>query len=214
MSLAAVMTSEGDRKIKTKLTQNSDNLFTGTVYLGTPGTPVRVIFDTGSEHLAIASNFCTNCPNKPYNLVQSKTNKVLSNETKSVIYGSANFEGKETQDKACLNRDEGCISLKFLSLVKGDGLDSESDGILGLSPEMSTDRNDQHLVWSLMNQGQISKASLSLSLADQDPIAIFGGVDESQIVGGFKGLKPFRNNPDIFSHVKAWALRGRGMYYG
>ena len=27
-------------------------------------------------------------------------------------------------------------------------------------------------------------------------------------------MKPFRNNPDIFSHIKAWALTGEALYYG
>lgn len=67
----------------------------------------------------------------------------MSNDTKNVLYGSAKFEGKETQDKTCLHSgDQHCINFKFLSLSNGEGLDSEADGILGLSPEMSTDRND------------------------------------------------------------------------
>ena len=98
--------------------------------------------DTGSEHLAIASDLCTNCPSKPYSLSQSNTTQVLSNDTKKVIYGSAKFEGKETQDRTCLAKDQECINFKFLSLQKGDGLDKDADGILGLSPEMSTDRSD------------------------------------------------------------------------
>lgn len=44
--------------------------------------------------------------------------------------------------------------------------------------------------------------------------AVFGGIDEKQIEGGRAGLRPFRNNPDIFSHVKAWALLGKGLFYG
>ena len=64
--------------------------------IGEPAQPVSVIFDTGSEHLAIASNLCPNCPRKAYNMVQSKTTHLLSNDTKSVIYGSAKFKGKET----------------------------------------------------------------------------------------------------------------------
>ena len=52
-----------------------------------------------------------------------------------------------------------------------------------------------------------------MSFADKNSFAIFGGVDQNQIVGGIKGLKPFRNNPDIFSHVKSWALSGKGIYY-
>lgn len=121
-----------------------------TFYLGTPGKPVRVILDTGSEHLAVASDLCENCPTKPYSLQQSTSTQLLSNDTSSVVYGSAKFEGKQTQDKTCMQKDKECMDFKFLSLSKGEGLDQGSDGILGLSPEMSTDRSDQHLVWSLM----------------------------------------------------------------
>jgi len=51
-------------------------------------------------------------------------------------------------------------------------------------------------------------------LADGNSFAMLGGIDENQIVGGRNGLKPFRNNPDIFSHIKAWALSGKGLFYG
>ena len=51
-------------------------------------------------------------------------------------------------------------------------------------------------------------------MAESNSFAIFGGSDYSQIVGGEKGLRPFRNNPDIFSHIKAWALSGKGLFYG
>lgn len=51
-------------------------------------------------------------------------------------------------------------------------------------------------------------------MADNASFAIFGGSDYSQIVNGEKGLRPFRNNPDIFSHIKAWALSGQGLFYG
>lgn len=112
------------------------------------------------------------------------------------------------------NSTSGCINFKFLALTKEEGLDKDADGILGLSPEMSTDRSDQHLIWSLMKQKQISKATFSLNLADNNMFAVLGGIDESQIVGGKDGLRPFRNNPDIFSHIKAWALSGKGTFYG
>lgn len=75
-----------------------------------------MIFDTGSEHLAIASDLCKDCPTKPYSLAASTSGNLLSNDTKTVLYGSAKFAGKETQDKACVNSGEGCINFKFLSL--------------------------------------------------------------------------------------------------
>jgi hypothetical protein len=51
-------------------------------------------------------------------------------------------------------------------------------------------------------------------MSDSNSFAVFGGSDYSQIVGGKGGLRPFRNNPDIFSHIKAWALSGKSLYYG
>jgi len=64
--------------------------------MGTPVKPVRVILDTGSEHLAVASDLCQNCPSKPYSFSQSSSKTILSNSTDKVVYGSAKFEGKET----------------------------------------------------------------------------------------------------------------------
>ena len=113
----------------------------------------------------MASNLCAGCEHKAYNLAQSKATKQLSEDSKTVVYGSAKFEGKETQDKTCIAEDSQGINFKFLALEKGEGLDSDADGILGLSPEMSMDRSDQHLVWSLMKQKQISKATFSLSMS-------------------------------------------------
>ena len=210
----AFTASTGENQIKIALSSSPDSLFIGTLFIGSPEKQVRVIFDTGSEHLAIASDMCKDCPTKPYSLAASNSSNLLSNDTKTVLYGSAKFAGKETADRACVNQGEGCINFKFLSLEQGTGLDKDADGILGLSPEMSTDRADQHLIWSLMKQKQISKASFSLSLSDSNSFAVLGGIDDSQIVGGSNGLRPFRNNPDIFSHIKAWALSGKGLFYG
>ena len=85
---------------------------------------------------------CKNCASKPYSLASSTTKHVLSDDSKTVLYGSAKFSGKETQDRTCLGKDKECMSFKFLSLESQEGLDADSDGILGLSPEMSTDRDD------------------------------------------------------------------------
>lgn len=122
-SKAAVSNGVGAKQIRIDLQPNADNLFMGTFYVGTPGKAVRVILDTGSEHLAVASDLCENCPTKPYSLQQSSSKQLLSNETSSVIYGSAKFEGKQTEDRTCLQKDKECIDFKFLSLSKGEGLD-------------------------------------------------------------------------------------------
>lgn len=43
------------------------------------------------------------------------------------------------------------------------------------------------------------------------PYALFGGYNSSQIVGGAKGLKTFKN---FENWLGTWALEGQGMYYG
>lgn len=95
-SQAAVLSSVGDKQIRINLSTTPESLYLGTIYVGSQSKAVRVILDTGSEHLAIASDLCTNCPNKPYSLAASTSKKILSEDSKSVLYGSAKFEGKET----------------------------------------------------------------------------------------------------------------------
>jgi hypothetical protein len=55
--------------------------------------------------MAVSSDICSNCPTKPYSLAGSSSKKVVSDDTQTVIYGSAKFTGKETQDRACMALD-------------------------------------------------------------------------------------------------------------
>lgn len=214
LSESAVANSVGEKQIRIDLSQNEENLIEAKLFVGTPGRQVSLVLDTGSEHMAVASDLCANCPRKPYSLAGSSSKALVSDDTETVVYGSAEFSGKEAKDRTCMAKDDNCVDFKFLAVETQEGMDNDQDGILGLSPEMSTDRDDQHLVWTLMRQGLISRASFSLSLAPEASFAVLGGIDEEQIVGGATGLRPFRNNPDIFSHIKAWALTGTGIYYG
>ena len=66
-----------------------DQSYVGTLYVGTPHEPVRVIFDSGSEHFAISSDQCKDCDTKAYAQTKSKSGKVLAQETKVIEYGTA-----------------------------------------------------------------------------------------------------------------------------
>lgn len=59
-----------------------DALYVGSLYLGAPhGQKARVIFDTGSEHLAITGSLCNNQTAGPYHFYQdSKYSKTLTIE--------------------------------------------------------------------------------------------------------------------------------------
>jgi hypothetical protein len=46
-------------RLRVNLDSQDDALYVGTVYLGAPHSmPARVIFDTGSEHLAVTGALC------------------------------------------------------------------------------------------------------------------------------------------------------------
>ena len=50
-----------EKRLRVNLESQDDALYVGTLYVGAPNSqPVRVIFDTGSEHLAITSALCSN----------------------------------------------------------------------------------------------------------------------------------------------------------
>ena len=77
------------------LVNYQDSVYVGTIYLGSPvSQPVRVVFDTGSEYLAVTSSLCSEaCPTKAYNIAQSDTQQVVSEELMEVSYGSAHLKG-------------------------------------------------------------------------------------------------------------------------
>lgn len=54
--------------------------------------------------------------------------------------------------------------------------------------------------------------SFNIASKDQDdePYALFGGVNSTQIVGGVEGLKTFANFPNFLG---TWALEGQMMLY-
>jgi len=107
----------------------NDALYVGTIYVGTPQSqPAKVVFDTGSEYLAITSALCDDstagnykfkvydaasngfiskkvenrCASMSYDMHKSKTAKILSRSSSKLAYGSANLQGFVWEDTACL----------------------------------------------------------------------------------------------------------------
>lgn len=118
-----------------KLISRKDALYLGYVHIGGPVTqPVKVAFDTGSEFLAVTSNFCddkttpeeyafqkvdkkTNkhlerteaqkkdrCLNKAYKMQDSKEFQLIQEKSSTIGYGSADLQGFLTQDNFCLQQ--------------------------------------------------------------------------------------------------------------
>jgi len=105
-----------------------------------------------------------------------------------------------------------------LTLYKGDGLGEEADGILGLAPQNSAVNKEKSYIWSLYNHNIIARPVMSFSLAQSDqndqPYAMFGGYNSTQIVGGEAGLQTFKNNPGNYrSPIRSWALDTNDILY-
>lgn len=50
-----------EMQLRVNLETEDDALYVGTIYLGAPKSmPAKVIFDTGSEHLAVTGALCNN----------------------------------------------------------------------------------------------------------------------------------------------------------
>jgi len=125
-------------------------------------------------------------------------------------------KGTQSLVELGLNMNENkCTTFRFLSLYEAKGLHKEFSGILGLSPHKDNRNPKKHFLWSLKNHGLIENAVVSFSLNQQgmpdQPYALFGGYNSTQIVNGAKGLKTFKNYPNP---MKTWALLGQGLTYG
>ncbi len=110
-----------DLQLQVPLNSRNDAVYLGTVHMGSPVTQeARVVFDTGSEYLAITSVLCDDetagnykfkkydplsggfvqrdqthkrCKTMAYDMHKSESNKILSKASSKLTYGSAKLQG-------------------------------------------------------------------------------------------------------------------------
>lgn len=110
-----------DLQLQVPLNSRNDAVYLGTVHMGSPNTQeARVVFDTGSEYLAITSVLCDDetagnykfkkydplsggfvqrdqthkrCKTMAYDMHKSESNKILSKASSKLTYGSAKLQG-------------------------------------------------------------------------------------------------------------------------
>ena len=80
----------------------NDAVFAGKIYLGSPvSQPVNVIFDTGSEHLAVTSNLCDDKTAKGFEFKKfnANTNKYEERSNLSNRCGSQAYDLGKSKSK-------------------------------------------------------------------------------------------------------------------
>ena len=152
-----------------------------------------MLFDTGSDYLAVTSDLCNDpklgkqeedvpvfnstslsyvpsgkdlrkCKSTAYSTKASTSEKSLKEDEK-LDYGSAKLAGKLVEDSACLDGNKtACTKFDFLALYQAQGLD-DIDGVLGLAVHPEKERQNLNYVWNLKKHGLIDNAMVSFSIA-------------------------------------------------
>lgn len=112
--------------------------YTGPVYMGSENEQLTVIYDTGSDWLALDTDFCKTCIQPVYNTSSSTTYQNVSDTVINQAYGSANLYALNGTDQISLDgtTDTRLDSFNFLAIKEQVGIQSTFDGILGMSRQM------------------------------------------------------------------------------
>lgn len=113
--------NKDELQLQVPLESKNDAVYMGTVYIGSPESqPANVVFDTGSEYLAVTSNLCDDrtagnfkfkkydptsgsfverdqktkrCKTMAFDIHKSDSQKILSKASSKLTYGSAKLQG-------------------------------------------------------------------------------------------------------------------------
>ena len=176
------------------LTNEDGAGYVGNIFLGSENQPAKVLFDTGSDFLAVTSDLCLDpklgkqeqdepvfnttsfvyeqsgkdlrkCKSTAYLTKQSKSSHRIGKDNEVLDYGSAKLSGQLFNDKTCLDPNQtACVDFDFLSLYQAKGLD-DIDGIMGLAVHPEKERRNLNYVWTLKNNKVIDQAIVSFSIA-------------------------------------------------
>jgi hypothetical protein len=164
--------------VRVELTNEDGAGYVGTIYVGANDAPARVLFDTGSDFLALTSDLCLDpklgkqevdepvfdkenltykpsgkdlrkCKSTAYMSKESSSAKALGGDDEKLDYGSAKLQGKLYSDRTCIDANKtACTDFSFLALYQAQGLD-DTDGVLGLAVHPDAKRKGLSYPWQL-----------------------------------------------------------------
>jgi hypothetical protein len=177
--------------------------------MGDTFTPMDVIFDTGSDWLAIEGFECVSCEGNTFNAERS--GKIVNDNLSRRIYGSANLLGLEYEDQVCLHYETCLYNFLYFSIVDQNGLKEPIDGLVGLArtkPFFKSDEEREYgfghlLVEELFLGNHIDSPVFSFyftSLKEQVQFASyvhFGRPEEAAMMSGME-VKYIQVHEDFF----------------
>lgn len=193
------------------VSQHADSSYIGAISIGTPPQEFKVVLDTGSSDLWVASSTCASCGTIP-DFDASKSSSIQQVQTRTggssveIHYGSGEVVGTLVQDVVAMGGFTVNPQQLLIVTDMSDGLlDGETSGILGLAfPALASTRATPF--WeALVNAGQWTSPEMSFWLTrfldvqgatDSEPggILTLGGTNSSLFTGDIEFLNILTTN--------------------
>ena len=152
-----LQSSKVDNGYRSGLLNFQNVIYYSTIYVGTPAQKLLVVMDTGSDWLVLESKQCKNCLNNTYDSTLSKTHKRVDYDYVEHVYGTYLLHGYDATDLVALDADnQTVINFEFFEIYEQAGIQSEFDGIFGLSRKLKGKTGPLFLE-GLFNDTKISK---------------------------------------------------------
>ncbi|CUA70772.1 hypothetical protein RSOLAG22IIIB_09107 [Rhizoctonia solani] len=169
------------------LTDEQDQLWAGSISIGTPGQSFIIDFDTGSADLWVPASSCTTngcSPHSKYDSAKSSTSSPQEG-TFTIKYGdNTTASGPVYADTVTISGLS--VTDQHFSAVtsESDGFNSDpSDGILGLAFSSISQLNSSTFIENLYSQGKISSPTFSFRLASSGSELYLGGANTNKYTG-------------------------------
>lgn len=173
---------------KDALTDESEQLWQGTISVGTPAVTYTVDFDTGSSDLFLPASSCgsTCSGHTKYNPSSSSTSKALS-KSFSLSYGDGStVSGKQYTDTVKIAGLTATKQTLGAATQYSEGFESSNfpaDGLMGMGFQSISDYNAPPVFQSLVSQGQTSSPVFAFKLAESGSELTIGGLNSALYSG-------------------------------
>lgn len=173
---------------KDALTDDSEELWHGTISVGTPAVSYKVDFDTGSSDLFLPASTCgsTCSGHTKYNPSSSSTSKALG-KSFSLSYGDGStVSGKQYKDTVKIAGLTATSQTLGAATKYSSGFSSANfpaDGLMGMGFQSISDYNAPPVFQTLVSEGQTTSSVFAFKLAESGSELTIGGLNSALYSG-------------------------------